>query len=403
METKLALKITIPQGEYPEITSPRYLRSGEREHCCDIVYSKICDTDQEKKMNTPLEEIFPEIFKPLDEDQNLLIQIGALPLVLVENASEIISKIKDTEGFIEQVIDFIITDNKSNYAFIGSVTFPYVLKEKTVTDAGGKPIAGDKRDDYGKNKKRDKLYDTQIAKLKKKLKRKKKQILHIAADLGNIGGHYGVAIRNGKNLVVFDSMQMDGWSWYSAFFSQVAYDVFNITPKILSSPKNGHCPQPTGGFIQPRSEYKSDEDYLYHLQSTESQNHFCYMWAVWYFHVFVVGGEDRVNKIFEELEKDGIDPLIVIKKYIWSIIHSFFPSETQLKLFLTEVLSDKKELTGEHIDFLIKFFLMNFRYVWNESPSGKFHLNTVIDCDLSEVRTFTDINMCLKYSISKGP
>jgi hypothetical protein len=226
-------------------------------------------------------------------------------------------------------------------------------------------------------------------------------ILHIGADLGEVG-HYGIAIKNGKKVVVFDSMQVKGDSGYTAIFCQFAQDIFGIEPTVFLDPDKQTCPQPTGGFVN-REPGESDEKYLYRLQDLHSQNHFCYLWAIWYFHVFITEGEEAIANIFQELLKKRIPPLVAIKRYIWSILHSFYPTDRKLGELLTEVISTAHEqmVDKKTIDFLTRFFMLNFRYIWDDMGTGNFQLYSVIECDLHKFRNMANINECLKYSMEE--
>ena len=113
---------------------------------------------------SPLEDVYPLIYGHLDVEQKLLLEIGALDLVLIENASEVVNQLKNVPGFIEQVINFVLKDNESSYTSLGSFEFPYVLKNN--------PHRKD-ADSYEGSEKSLK-YDSVISKVKRKINRKKK-------------------------------------------------------------------------------------------------------------------------------------------------------------------------------------------------------------------------------------
>lgn len=343
------------------------------------------------QFQTPLENLYPSIFGELDEQQELLIRYGSMPLVIVENASEIVSQIKDLPDFMEQIIESIVENNDKSFKIFGSETFPAVIKEKWLYN-----YSAEYTEKYGKGK-LTALYDKIIRKIKPK-NCPKKAVLHMAIDLGS-AGHYGVAIKNGEKVVVFDSMQTNGNSVYTPMFCQIAEDVFGLEPITLKSPTEITCPQFTGGFVYDREEDESKQSYLYRLQHIDSQNHFCYMWAIWYFHVFITKGEDGISTIFESLEQKKLHPLVVIKRYIWSIIHHFYPDDISYNELIGKVVyAAQGKRDYKTANFLAKYFLLNFRYVWHDLNSGIFNLYSTIDADVSKLRN-NKINDCLNYSL----
>jgi len=99
-------------------------------------------------------------------------------------------------------------------------------------------------------------------------------------------------------------------------------------------------PQPTGGFsintaswVQKALELKliNKEEWL-ELRSygTEAQNHFCYGWSLWTLQLVLSG--KNVCKVFETLfYKKHLDPLNVIKRYLFALVHCQKLSELQLR------------------------------------------------------------------------
>lgn len=366
--------------------------------CCRIIFNR-CEPELFDKLHQPLEDNLPKIFGKLDAHQKLLIKHGAKPVVIVENAAEFVSQMKNVHGFIEQIFDFILKDNKAKYTFVGSESFGMVIKPKWLekfpnTDAKIK---------YGNNK-TTAAYEETIKNIRERIQKMKldRAIMHIGADLGGVG-HYGILIKNGPDAIVFDSMQFDGQSSYSALFCQVSEDIFGIVPTILNAPSLETCPQPTGGFVSKKERDESQEDYLRRLQDLDSQNHFCYLWAIWYFHVFVVHGRKAIDEIFDRLYRDCIPFLAVIKRYVWSILHSFYPDDKILAQLITEVVSiaQGKDIDAQTADFLMRYFVYHFRYIWDDMGTGKFHLYAIIECDLVKFRNMRNINECLAYSLQK--
>jgi len=372
------------------IDGPKHFHSAES--CCKLILDK-CSEKTLKRLQVPLEITYPEIFGKFDTEQYVLISRGSLPVVLLENASEFVSQMKNVPGFIEQIIGFIIKDNKKKYTFMGSHTFPIVIKKEWSEPEQDFDV-------YGENKELTEQYD-QTIKLIKKRKKPLQAILHIGLEFSGVG-HYGVAIKHGKHVIVFDSMQCEGKSFYTPVFCQIAQDVFGIKPKTLLNPTELTCPQITGGFVH-EAYAKDNEEYFHMLQDLDSQNHFCYMWAIWYFHIFITKGQEGVEQVFDEMHKKCIPPLGVIKRYIWSVLHSFYPDDQKLAALITECVSTAhgKDIDPQTADFLIRFFMLNFRYIWDDLGTTKFHMYSIIECDLNKFRGMTNINECLAYSLEK--
>ena len=56
------------------------------------------------------------------------------------------------------------------------------------------------------------------------------------------------------------------------------------------------------------------------IQHVDSQNHFCYIWSIWFIQIYLRGGEQLYLDISNKLKIHKIIPLVVIKKYILSFI-----------------------------------------------------------------------------------
>jgi hypothetical protein len=369
-----------------------------KQNCCSIIFNSKnpCDDAQVKRLFTPLEITFPKIFGNFDKQQQILAKI-APPVNVLENAADFIRCMKEQPNFLENIIHKIIDDNKSDFIFLGSETVPLLIKEDT-HKIGYKynyergSLAQQYK--FAADKLRD-SYDLAVARAKQKLQKgKDRYILHIGGDFGKHGGHYAIAIMDGRDLILYDSMQKNSGSYYTPFFTQVAQDVFGKMPFPIP---HKACAQPTGGFVV-------DEDDEYALQNIDSQNHYCFMWAIWYFHIVVTKGLGGVTKVFEDMRGTRIS-LVYIKKYIWSIIMYMYPSDAKLKKFISTSISEDRgiKLDANTVDFLLHFFLMNFRYIWFDCVEGKFHLFSIIGCDISKFRSFKNINECLVYSLTNEP
>lgn len=369
-----------------------------KQNCCGIIFNskKPCDQDQIRRLFTPLEITFPKIFGNFDKQQQILDWIAPAVNVL-ENAADFVRCMKEQPNFLENIIHKIIDDNKSDFIFLGSETFPFLIKAETHhINYGYDYQVGIFEEQYkfASDKLRD-SYDLAVASAKQRLRKgKDRYILHIGGDFGRESGHYAVAIMDGKDFIIYDSMQAGLGGQFTPFFSQVAYDIFGKRP--LPIPHKA-CTQPTGGFIM-------DADNEYELQDIDSQNHYCFMWAIWYFHIVITKGLPGVTKVFEDMGGTRIS-LVYIKKYIWSILMYMYPSDAKLKKFISTSISEDRgiKLNEATADFLMHFFLMNFRYIWFDCIKGKFHLFSIIGCDISKFRNFKNINECLTYSLTDEP
>lgn len=353
--------------------------------CCEYVDKKIC-----KSMKDPLEEKYEDIFLPLEDDQKEIIDTGGIDLILIENASGIFSNIKDNTRIFEDTLKKIFEDNKIDPGkiFSESKEFPYVMKPESFEKY--KKNQKDKYHKYNKKQKKTKDYDKLIAKYKEEVGREKNFILHFAVLLGDLGAHYGTVIKKDRDVMVFDSMQRNGESFYTSFFAQVARDVFGIEPEIVSS---SFSLQITGGFPEP-SENK--EEHFRNMRDMDSQNHFCYFWSIWYIHLFLTKGRNGIIETFHELEERKIHPLIVIKKYIWSCLFHVYPDTRG-------VFEDTFKLSKKDITYLLGFFVRYFRSVYDDLGTGVFQRYRIIDCDIDQFRNASSIDYCLEYSLKETP
>lgn len=374
-----------------------YSKHHDRNSCCDYINERPCSVDFNKKLWEPLEKTYPSLVGELDHHQQTIIdQYNGLPLVLMENASEFVGRIKNIPEFLEKVIQRIIDDNKSNYTSLGSYTIPFWEE-------------GD-AEDHIKDSKRQIAYLTK--KLQKRIKKDKNYVLQIGLELQEDSGHYGIIFTvqhptEGTKLLIFDSMQgrknKKGEvlpSAYSDFFIDFAETLFDQEGfMLLDMPLS---PQPTGGFVDEKK-YTDNYSYLQAYQNMDSQNHYCYFWSIAYFHMYIVNGLYGLRDLFYIIKCNHNNPLTFIKKYIWGILNMMYPSHEDLeKLFagMLKTWGGKKE----DIVFLVKFFLMHFRYIWDNLEYGfSYNPYSIIPCDLSQVRNFKNINDVLVYALEKTP
>lgn len=316
----------------------------------------------------------------LDKVERLLKDIGSERLVLIEESSEILSRIKDLDGFIEIIFERIIEENKSDFTILGSYTMPYVLRKTDIVWKDFDEVFY--KDDKSINK-----YISKIEDIRSKFK--DRSILHIGADL-TIGGHYGIIIFLEGKAIVFDSMQFNGLSSYTRFFTQIALDVADITIDdiiILKTPDRETCPQFTGGFI---TTPENNKDYIVKIQDVDSQNHFCYFWSILYFHIFITKGMEGIENVFNNLRDDCILPLTCIKRYIWSVVNSYYNTDKFIIQLFSQVYDEPK--------IVYQYFKLYFRQIWINIEENEFKPYFIIDSSLKEIRNM-NINKCLNYAL----
>jgi len=391
-----------------------YMHKDSMEKCCDEIFGK-CGNEELIKIDKPLEETFPEI-EEFDEVQEELMSpsVGARQLIIIENASNIVSWTTKVGDFFEKVLKKIVVDNSNTYEFLGSYAFPFKfsLKKSMIKEYKQKKIEfiGDfQYEIYGDRAENVHEYERIISEIKGKKQAYpgKNFVAHIGVLLDEENmGHYGIIFTVGDDVFMFDSMQeydakrKQSSSVYSIFFDQVGRDIFQVQ-KVKTFP--GLCLQRTGGFVDEQEAKESKEEYLKRQQNTESQNHFCYFWSIWYFHLTLVYGNPE--KALAKIKSDKTDPLVVIKKYVWSILHTMFPSIPSLQKFILDNVktSSGKSISKKTANFLTKFFMVHFRYIWDDCDTGNFREYAIIDCNLDKIRGFQNVNECVGYSLEKSP
>jgi hypothetical protein len=355
-------------------------------------------------MIEPLENKYPFIFGELDKEQKKLPK----PLLLIENATDIVNIIKNRHGFFEDVFERIISDTGSDYAFLGSYTIEYTMKSQYLNYKKFPNIFIVNMYSKEPEDKKSRKYDVTVRKMKNAKKGLKgNMVLHVGARLEG-GGHYGIVIKKGREVIIFDSMQANIKGTYtsgtSAFFLQVAKEVFGGTYRyrVFNRKKDVNTDissvQITGGFVwDPRDKIK--------IQNMDSQNHFCYMWAIWFFHIFILTGEKGVREAMDLMMTDGEDPhpLIFIKKYIWAMIKLIYIKlEDVIKEAVVDLLEDEivkrkpflllkgnHKLTRKDFLFLRKFYEYHFRYVWE----SRFKSVLMIIPDNAEINDALDFSL----------
>lgn len=342
---------------------------------------------KEINLSLPLEVSHPDEFGELDNDQKeLILQYEALDLVLIENASELFRVSLQKEEVFENILKSIVdAQKKKNIKYLESETFPFYVSDKMKN-------LYKKEKEASSSEKMRKKYLSLVNKYKKKINRKQEYVSIIAVDLGSSGGHYAAFYYSNDKVTLFDSMQtsvsenlrnlysqsVKSASQYTHYFFQLASDIFpEAQIEIPDCIKKEVSLQYTGGFLEDLPYFLENSDIdestkrRLILQTTESQNHFCYLWSIWWIHMQVLGIDfSDVLKLFETT-----DPLIVIKKYGWCVVH----------------------ILNIHIDYE-KFFNKHFLSIWsngNDKMSIEFNKYTIP----KPLKCKDDINYAFDQSI----
>jgi len=279
-------------------------------------------------MTLPLEILDSKQYGTFDLSQLQFINNeNAYDLVLIENATELFRQVIHKDWNLEALLKIVVESAESDCVYLVSEAFPYYLKPDTIKNFGPGPnirASVFKYNSAVKKYKETHLSDT--------IKKNKCIVGLFAADLLVSGSHYAAYIWNDstKKLLIFDSMAtITNTSAYYPFFQQLGKDLFGV-PKELAVPclKGLLSLQQTGGFA-------GNLPYITKLameqgiispgvamaignQSTESQNHFCYIWSIWFIHLLLTG--QSLEEVTTIIKNKELDPLFVIKRYAWSML-----------------------------------------------------------------------------------
>lgn len=351
----------------------RYKKRMER----NKVYTIEDLTSEEKKLTDKLPSL-KYLNNDLDHEQIEILKAGHIGLIYVEEASDLIGRLKDViitdADFLKDILSSIVSTSSEKYDILGITTFPFVFDAKYEYLG----VQNQMTKDLEKNKE----YKSEILRYRKKLKQMKNCVFLFAVDLDTAGGHYCVAIRKDDTIHLFDSMQKvehKKRSEYTKFFEETVSKIFSETPIPEDVPVNL---QPTGGFVDEKAPMSKKVD-------ADSQNHFCYMWAMWFLHVFLYydGNRDKIQEVFLK-SSSKIDPtraLTVIKKYIWSIIDTVYGKEK-----LLDIIEQYFHLNKKQSKQIYDFYEHYFRFVYD----GKQLVQVIEDTSVKR-----SINECFLYSI----
>lgn len=320
-----------------------------------------------------------ERYGDMNTYHNYLLSINKHEMILAENASSLLAEAVLTTGsrIIERLLERIVMENDGGVVF-PSFTFPNDPEKLAATIK----IA---RKEFTTIEDPTVIYAV------------------LGIDLGDIGGHHCAMIYEDGTVTLFDPMQCGSHSKYVDRFKHIAHEVF-MTEDVHIQPLDselGYTLQHTGGWMHippPHIEMDGDDVLTHdfyemnhitqtkHKMSTEDkfelvytssevQNHFCYMWCIWYLHIVIAGYD--INEVVESY-LHGTDPLVVIKTYTWCL------------LTYTNI---KREIQFE------RFFNDNFKLVllYNLNEEGFMRMN-VCQLTFPSKNNLNDINDCLTYS-----
>lgn len=290
--------------------------------------------------NTPLFILDELKYGIVDKmERTLICKLNALDLVLMENSNELFRLFMQEEeneyGTNLEKLMNLICSQYPNAVYLPSDTFDIQEDRNGNWKLKKSKLNGKTLDAYLENSYK-KMTDAKIS-------GKSKSIIFtiIGLNLGE-GGHYGGIICDvsKKKVIVFDSMsgQYEN-NYYNSgtekLFLTIARKIFNYpkTKKLMGSKMNfeaaivDYILQPTGGFediVSPSLEkYGLNEKLqrIINIQHTDSQNHFCYIWSIWFCHIYLSGGMKLFESVITEMNSYDIFPIVTIKKYILGFTH----------------------------------------------------------------------------------
>lgn len=333
--------------------------------------------EESTKIDLPLECQDPVLFGAFDDDQRYFIDNDALDLVLIENAAELMRMVMMEGRNIEKILDLLSETYQKGCGVLSSESFP-------IYDG------------------MEKIYEETAAIMRKEYQDKKTKFKCIYAVFGLLldkdSGHYGsFYVTHAKNKVrveIFDSMQCDSkGSFYTKDFVKLAKDIFDADQVVYDKRFTVYNSlQLTGGFAKnkpamldlsnpdmKRVKLSAEDKKKIKLECTESQNHFCFMWSIWSLHLKMAGLEPF--DIAAALLQKRIDPLIVIKRYIWSLF-------THKNLRLIDEI-DKK---------YTEFFTHHWKFIWSNDFLREFRPNTTFNRYLIPMPECEDLRDCILNS-----
>jgi hypothetical protein len=340
----------------------------------------------QSRLDLPLECQDPDDFGNFDAEQKFLLSNGALDLVLIENAAELMRRVMMKPGNIEKILK-LLSKTYEGCGVLPAETFPIYALDPAESWQNTGTAEEYQSAINGMNEQYTALIN-------------KKGINCVSAVFGLMvesdgSGHYGsFFLRKGENRVyIFDSMQdQSEGSAYTVFFAQLARDVFGVREVVFDRRFTIESSlQLTGGFsanpplmlrlgqFPGEAEMRPPQIKSIKLQCTESQNHFCYMWSIWSLHLRMIGKEPyEVAKLIEERR---VDPLTVIKRYIWA-------------LFNYKGLKLVNQIPDEYR----AFFAYHWPAIWSNDPTRQYVRNVFFRRYIVPLDTCNDLTTCINLS-----
>ena len=311
---------------------------------------------------------------PIDkEDCDLIIEDDAYDLFLIERASGIFADYIYEGNRLEELVENLIRQHERQDIHLVAVeTLPYYVNPQKIPRSKLTEYINEGASDL-----RSPRYEQLIAQMRQNINPSARiNVIMVAVDIGGAGGHYGILLYypSDNTAELFDSMQRETkGGFYTAYFRQVSTDILKNTRIIIPSCIDESISfQPTGGFPENIAPYL--EKYAtgargerlklirrIQEQDIHSQNHFCYMYAIWYLdlriHNYTM--EDAIRHIRE----NNLISLVIIKSYIYALVRWF-----SMKL-------------PDH-----NFFEQHFPYIWNNdtpySPNFKrYYIDMIYGSD----------------------
>jgi hypothetical protein len=366
-----------------------------------------------------LEELYPTYFGDFDEEQLYAVRNGFSDVVKTENANELV-RIFVQEFKKGYVLDLLLRTlgEKLNIYTVDSVTFE-VLHDyyKLLED------------------------DSQICKLARSVIEfitSNKQMFGTVVGINlrvderttdDYGGHYCAMIItknvDGFCINIFDSIHSErDHGYYMTHFISLATEImmkvsdytrvpFKIYPVGVDT--HNQKLQATGGFSKNDPQFrdlyikqygKRLTDGVIRMFGIDSQNHFCYMWCIWFLHLRASFDSESADKIFKsiafEIQNLRCIPLVVIKRYIYALMFGNDVTAKEFNKFEITFREGKQSRRISNIfirDFMMKHFTRVLIFPLPRVSDKSTSMESVqITFDMSDVRSvlFSD---AFTYSI----
>ena len=293
-------------------------------------------------LNTPLETIAPDVFDPLDKEQEYAIEHGMTNVVLTENANDIV------RSFLNNDIPYKYRPKigrRKPTNMLDIILFKDIIKASGRKGLRGIPNVAIEFRNINE-------FAGHFSFLKRPTK-DSHAIGILGLDLKELGetdeygGHYCAYIIDLEAKVIgyFDPMCDSVYSdpdeeisfphYLRSMLNKVLGDKeskkYNIEQEMKFSKLE--CAQSTGGFNNSPPQFVEYYRELYKDKETmedirefgvDSQNHFCYMWSLFYLYINFVYEDDESNNYLQSIGNGISDltliPLALIKLFIHYII-----------------------------------------------------------------------------------